>query len=114
MAMNEASDDIKDEFQTALEREMALLSQDQSKVNKTQDLVDNSISRAKASLEEAITNRNTAEKALNVITTARDSAMQNLPQSLAAHGKATDEISKFDKSMEKMFQEYLAMLQETL
>ena len=114
MAMDKASDDIKGEFQTALEREMALLNQDQSKVSKTQDLVDNSISRAKASLEEAITNRKVAEKALNDKTKARDSAMQNLTKALAAHGKATDEISEFDKSMEKMFQEYLGMLPETL
>ena len=113
-AMNEVSDDIKGEFQTALEKEIALLSQDQAKVTKTQDLVDNSIPRAMASLEEAINNRNAAEKALNIRTKAKDIAMKDLTQALAAHGKATDELSQFDKSMEKMFQEYLGMLPETL
>ncbi|MFL2480846.1 MAG: c-type cytochrome domain-containing protein [Verrucomicrobiales bacterium] len=113
-AMNDASDDIKGEFQSALEKEMALLIQDQAKVNKTQDLVDNSIPRAKASLEEAIANRNASEKALNIKTKARDSAMQKLTQALTSHGTANDKLSEFDKSLEKMFQEYLRMLPETL
>ena len=112
--MNDASDDIKGEFQSALEKEMALLNQDQAKVNKTQDLVDNSIPRAKASLEEAIANRNASEKALNIKTKARDSAMQKLTQALTSHGTANDKLSEFDKSLEKMFQEYLRMLPETL
>ena len=113
-AMNAASDDIKGEFQSALEKEMALLSQDQAKANKTQDLVNNSIPRAKASLSEAITNRDAAGKALNIKIKAKDSATKKLTEALASHGRSTDQLSQFDKSMEKMFHEYLGMLPETL
>ena len=113
-AMNAASDDIKGEFQSALEKEMALLSQDQAKANKTQDLVNNSIPRAKASLSEAITNRDAAGKALNIKIKAKGSATKKLTEALASHGRSTDQLSQFDKSMEKMFHEYLGMLPETL
>ncbi|MDG1854351.1 MAG: hypothetical protein P8I97_09335, partial [Verrucomicrobiales bacterium] len=108
--MNGVSDDIKGEFQSALEKEMALLTQDQAKANKTQDLVDNSIPRAKASLEEAIANRSAAEKVLNIKTIAKNTAMKKLTETTASHGTATEKLSEFDKSMEKMFQEYLGML----
>jgi len=113
-AMNGVSDDIKGEFQSALEKEMALLNQDQAKANKTQDLVDNSIPRAKASLEEAITNRSAAEIALNIKTKSKSNAMEKLTEALASHGTAADKLSEFDKSMEKMFQEYLGILPEPL
>ena len=108
--MNGVSDDIKGEFQSALEKEMALLTQDQAKANKTQDLVDNSIPRAKASLEEAIANRSAAGKVLNIKTIAKNTAMKKLTDTTASHGTATEKLSEFDKSMEKMFQEYLGML----
>ncbi|MBT7983605.1 MAG: hypothetical protein HN584_13670, partial [Akkermansiaceae bacterium] len=109
-AMNGVSDDIKGEFQSALEKEMALLTQDQAKANKTQDLVDNSIPRAEASLEEAIANRSAAEKVLNIKTIAKKTAMKKLTETTASHGTVTEKLSEFDKSMEKMFQEYLGML----
>ncbi|MEC7357513.1 MAG: hypothetical protein VYC09_03650 [Verrucomicrobiota bacterium] len=109
-AMNGASDDIKGEFQNALEKEVALLTQDQAKANKTQDLINNSIPRAKASLEEAIANRGAAEKVLEIKTNAKNTAMNKLTEATASHGTATEKLSQFDQSMEKMFQEYLGML----
>jgi hypothetical protein len=40
--------------------------------------------------------------------------MEKLTEALASHGTAADKLSEFDKSMEKMFQEYLGILPEPL
>lgn len=111
-AMDVASDDIKGEFQSALDKEMVLLSQDQAKANTTQDLVNNSIPRAQASLAEAINNKNVTENTLNAKQKVKGNTLEALRLATDSHAIASGKLSEFDKSMKKMLQEYLTRLPE--